>query len=77
LPGTSGLPLPVTAQVSGTVPALASFLDQLQNVQPRAVLVSQINETAAATGSAETKSAVTGLSVTLQVFVEPASAASR
>jgi type IV pilus assembly protein PilO len=61
--------LSITAQVSGTVDQLGAFLDQLQAVQPRAVLISQIGETPSEAGGS------TGLSLTMQAFVAPTSAA--
>src|SRR5579885_2716000 len=45
--------LPITAQIGGSTSALEQFLTQLQTVQPRAVLISQLTESApgAATGA--------------------------
>jgi Tfp pilus assembly protein PilO len=63
--------LPITAQVSGTVAQLNAFLTQLQSVQPRAVLISEITETSPATGA----SGATTLQLTMQAFVAPSSAA--
>lgn len=67
--------LPITAQVSGSPDALNRFLDQLQTVQPRAVLLSQISETTtqAASGSGGHGGAVTGtsLQLTMDAFVAP------
>jgi Tfp pilus assembly protein PilO len=64
--------LPITAQVSGAPDALNRFLDQLQSVQPRAVLISQISET---TGTSTTGAAPTGttLQLTMDAFVAPSS----
>ena len=65
--------LPITATVSGTASQLDQFLTQLQSVQPRAVLISQLTEgSAAATGHA---GGTTTLQLTLQAFVAPSSAA--
>jgi hypothetical protein len=63
--------LPITAQVSGTVAALNAFLTQLQSVQPRAVLISQITETSPAAGAT---GAGTTLQLTMKAFVAPSSA---
>lgn len=72
--------LPITAQVTGSSGALDAFLTQLQTVQPRAVLISQLTESAAskATGP-NAASAPTGssLQLTMQAFVAPSSAAER
>ncbi|HEX3334934.1 MAG TPA: hypothetical protein VHS54_00645 [Jatrophihabitans sp.] len=66
----------ITASVSGTSAALDNFLEQLQVVQPRAVLITQIAETVLAPGAAQ--GAVTGtttLQLSMQAFVAPAAAA--
>ena len=65
--------LPISATVSGSVSQLAAFLTQLQAVQPRAVLISQLNLSAGST----TKGAASAstLTLTMQAFVAPASAA--
>lgn len=72
--------LPITAQITGSSGALDAFLTQLQTVQPRAVLISQLTESAAskATGT-NAASAPTGsaLQLTMQAFVAPSSAAER
>jgi hypothetical protein len=65
--------LPITAQVSGAPAALNKFLQQLQAVQPRAVLITQLTET---TGTAPGAAAVhgssgTALQLTMQAFVAP------
>lgn len=68
--------LPITATVSGSASALSRFLDQLQAVQPRAVLISSISMSSATngtTGSAP-QDAYT-LQLTMQAFVAPASPA--
>jgi hypothetical protein len=51
---------------------LNEFLNQLQTVQPRAVLITAVTE-AAGTASGAT----TTLNLTMQAFVQPASAAER
>jgi Tfp pilus assembly protein PilO len=61
--------LPLSLSVTGTVPKLNAFLDQLQKIQPRALLVS----TAVLTGgdnSGSDKKATT-LALTMQAFVAP------
>lgn len=65
--------LPITASVSGSVTQLEQFLTQLQSVQPRAVLISAITEGSAAAGSASGNRS--SLSLTMQAFVAPSSAA--
>jgi len=71
--GTRVYTLPITATVSGTASQLDQFLTQLQTVQPRALLISQLTETS---GSATGKSgATTSLQLTMQAFVAPSSAA--
>jgi hypothetical protein len=73
--------LPITATVTGSTGALEAFLTQLQTVQPRAVLISQLTETSGQTASgAPTKTASAGsntLGLTMQAFVAPASSAER
>lgn len=63
----------ITAQVSGSPSALNKFLEQLQNVQPRAVLITQITEGsgASSTVSTTTSGAGTVLQLTMQAFVAP------
>lgn len=61
--------LPITAQVSGTRGHLNEFLKQLQSVQPRAVLISQITE---GTSGPNAKGQFT-LQLTMQAFVAPSS----
>jgi Tfp pilus assembly protein PilO len=76
-PAVTGPPiyaLPITAQVSGTPAALNKFLDQLQAVQPRAVLITQIGETTGVTGGAGARAASsvgTTLQLTMDAFVAP------
>ena len=64
--------LSITLSVTGAVPRLNEFLKQLQTVQPRAVLISSLNETSNNAGS--TKGDTT-LALTMAAFVAPASAA--
>jgi|BarGraNGADG00212_1021973.scaffolds.fasta_scaffold53117_2 hypothetical protein len=66
--------LPITAVVTGDIGQLDGFLTQLQSVQPRAVLISQLTE---GTGSSGTPGATggTSLQLTMQAFVAPISAA--
>jgi hypothetical protein len=71
--------LPISAQVSGSVSALDQFLTQLQTVQPRAVLISQLTEatggSTAAAGTRTSGGAEPALQLTMQAFVAPSSAA--
>jgi Tfp pilus assembly protein PilO len=69
--------LPITAEIAGTPEQLTAFLTQLQQVQPRAVLISAIDEKASMSGAPGTKSGTTTtvLTLTMQAFVAPASAA--
>lgn len=68
--------LTITAQVSGSTSQLEQFLQQLQAVQPRAVLISAISF-----GTGAGAAAVTGatgkatMQITMQAFVAPVSAA--
>jgi len=67
--------IPITMTVAGSPASLNQFLVQLQSVQPRAVLVSQLTETAPATNhGAKIASDVTTLNLTMYAFVSPASA---
>jgi cell division protein FtsB len=68
--------LAITANVSGGTDALNKFVEQLQAVQPRAVLITQITEGSgvAATGS-QAAAATTTLQLTMQAFVAPATPA--
>lgn len=70
---TSAIPgvysLAITAQVIGSPAALNKFLEQLQNVQPRAVLITQITEGSSA--SAAGPSTGTVLQLTMFAFVAP------
>jgi hypothetical protein len=68
--------LPITAQVTGSTSALDQFLTELQTVQPRAVLISQLTEASATggTGASGTASG-TALQLTMDAFVAPSSPA--
>jgi hypothetical protein len=68
--------LTITAQINGTTSALDSFLQKLQQVQPRAVLITQITEGSGATtaGTTGTTSSAASLQLTMQAFVAPSSA---
>jgi hypothetical protein len=76
-PATSGpqvWALPITAQVSGSPAALNKFLEQLQAVQPRAVLIAQITETTGTTTNGIAPQAGRGdttLQLTMDAFVAP------
>ena len=65
--------LPVTAQVTGPVNQLSEFLRQLQSVQPRAVLISQITETNGSTSGTTQPgaSSAASLQLTMSIFVQP------
>jgi Tfp pilus assembly protein PilO len=71
--GTKDYAVPVTVTVYGSSAQLAGFLDHLQQVQPRAVLVKSVHMSAATGG---TLTGVSKLEVGLQVFVSSASAPS-
>jgi hypothetical protein len=68
--------LDITAQVTGTPAALNQFLDQLQNVQPRAVLITSLTENSG-TGTPNTTvqgtklTGATTLQLSMQAFVAP------
>jgi len=65
----------ISAQVTGSAANLTRFIDQLQNVQPRAVLVTSVNETTGSTtttgSSAAAGSGVTTLAIGMTAFVAP------
>jgi Tfp pilus assembly protein PilO len=65
--------LPITLVGTGTVAQCDQFLDQLQQVQPRAVLVSSVNEVP--TADSTTLGGTVTLTVGLQTFVAPPAAA--
>jgi hypothetical protein len=69
--------LPITAQVAGTTSQLDAFLTQLQAVQSRAVLISQLTEGNGVASPNGTVSQTTTLQLTMQAFVAPSSAAER
>jgi type IV pilus assembly protein PilO len=74
--------LPITAQVTGSVSALDAFLTQLQTVQPRAVLISQLTESQGTNGAASGTSGASGagataLELTMQAYVAPTGAVER
>lgn len=60
--------LPITATVTGSVSSLNQFLTQLQSVQPRGVLVSQLTEAVAERDGAPTSQ----ITMTMYAFVAPA-----
>lgn len=65
--------LPVKAEVTGSPADLNRFLDQLQNVQPRAVLITSVVETSGNQGTGPGGQTVgTVLDLSLQVFVATA-----
>jgi Tfp pilus assembly protein PilO len=64
--------LPITLTGTGTVAQCDEFLVQLQQKQPRAVLISTVNEVPAADSS--TLGGTVTLTVGLQTFVAPAAA---
>jgi Tfp pilus assembly protein PilO len=65
--------LPISATVTGSPAALEKFLDQLQAVQPRAVLITEITQGSAAPGGSlpNQAAAKTSLRLTMQAFVAP------
>lgn len=80
--GATGLPvtppaifaLPITATVMGSPAALDKFLDQLQTVQPRAVLITGITEGAVVSGAAPSVKVTAGktqLQLQMVAFVAP------
>jgi Tfp pilus assembly protein PilO len=62
----------ISATVAGSPTALDKFLDQLQNVQPRAVLITNVTEAAGSTSGAGHTGGQTTLTLTMQAFVAPA-----
>jgi len=62
----------ISAQVSGSVAGLNAFLVQLQKVQPRAVLITQLSEATAGGAGASGKGTVLALS--MSAFIAPGSA---
>lgn len=65
--------LPISATVTGSPAALAKFLDQLQAVQPRAVLITSIDLGSAATtpGATAAVPGQTSLKINMQAYVAP------
>jgi Tfp pilus assembly protein PilO len=61
--------LPVKAEVTGSPADLTRFLDQLQNVQPRAVLITSLVENSGGQPGAAAQPTTTVLDLSLQVFV--------
>jgi Tfp pilus assembly protein PilO len=68
-PASEIIALPITLTAAGTTAKLDLFLDQLQKVQPRAVLISSAN------AMANEQDGNTTLSLTLQAFVAPSTPA--
>ncbi|GII04163.1 hypothetical protein Pta02_61710 [Planobispora takensis] len=62
--------LPIALTATGGTPALDEFLDQLQQVQPRAALIRDVN----VQESGEGADAETSLTVNLKIFVAPPAA---
>jgi hypothetical protein len=60
----------ISAQVSGSVTALGAFLTQLQQVQPRAVLISQITESVGSTANGAASAVSSPGSATLQISMQ-------
>ena len=75
-PMASAYSIPIVITATGTVPHLNQFLDQLQEVQPRAVLITQAS---LGTGPQSTvvgsTAAQTTLQLTMNAFVAPMGAA--
>jgi type IV pilus assembly protein PilO len=69
-PGVYGLP--ITATVTGSAGALTKFLDQLQSVQPRAVLITQLSLGGLQDSTTPTAGSFT-MDLTMQAFVAPVS----
>ncbi len=70
--------LQISAEVTGTPTALNQFLEQLQSVQPRAVLITALTENSGAgtpntTVQGSKLSSATKLQITMQAFVAPTS----
>jgi len=78
-PGNGIYSMMISAQVTGSTKALGAFLTQLQQVQPRAVLISQITETTGSTANGPAASAAASpgaatLQISMQAFVALSSA---
>jgi Tfp pilus assembly protein PilO len=78
-PAGSGVySIPIVATLAGSSSQLSAFLTQLQSVQPRAVLITQIvqgSSTPAATTTTKTGGGLTSLQLTMEAFVAPVGAA--
>jgi hypothetical protein len=70
----SAYSMSISATVTGSPSALDNFLDQLQAVQPRAVLINQITESSNATGVSDANNQ-TSLQLSMQAFVSPSAQA--
>jgi hypothetical protein len=71
-PGSGIYSMTISAQVTGSTKALGAFLTQLQNVQPRAVLISQITESTGSTANGAATATASGgatLQISMQAFV--------
>jgi hypothetical protein len=69
--------IPITATATGSSAQLSAFLTQLQSVQPRAVLITQIVQggtTPLATTTTKAGGGLTSLQLTMQAFVAPVAA---
>jgi Tfp pilus assembly protein PilO len=66
--------LPITATITGSVSELNDFLTQLQAVQPRAVLITQLSESVA-DGNGTRSGKVTSMTLSMFAFVAPGTAA--
>lgn len=67
----------ISVQLTGSPSALVAFLDQLQSVQPRAVLISQLSEsvgtgTGAPAGAATAQPGQTSLQLQMLAYARPA-----
>jgi Tfp pilus assembly protein PilO len=62
--------LSITAQVTGSMKQLGDFLEQLQTVQPRAVLITSVAVGGGPSSSASS-AGQTSMSLTMQAFVAP------
>jgi Tfp pilus assembly protein PilO len=71
--GTQMQAVPITLTATGTTPKLTAFLDELQKVQPRAVLISSAN--LAPSGQGGSLAETVDLTLSLQVFAAPATVA--
>lgn len=68
--GTKVISLPVTLTVSASADRLGLFLDQVQRVQPRAILITTAS--AVPDQKSRTLDGLVALTLTLQAFVDPA-----